>query len=70
MVGMPQMDSIGALKDEFPDFVLFRFASVLAPKTLQNGIESGPRGAPGCPGGGPGCPGGGSGRPCIKNAMY
>ena len=36
------------------------FSSVLAPKSLQNGLQSGPGGAPGCPGGGPGGPGGGS----------
>ena len=50
----------GALKDEFLDFMLLCFSSVLAPKSLQNGLKSGPRGAPGCPGGGPGGPGGGS----------
>ena len=50
----------GAPKDEFLDFMLFSFSSVLAPKTFQNGLKSGPRGAPGCPGGGPGGPGGGS----------
>ena len=50
----------GALKDEFLDFMLLCFSSVLAPKSLQNGFQSGPGGAPGCPGGGPGGPGGGS----------
>ena len=50
----------GALKDEFLDFMLLCFSSVLAPKSLQNGLQSGPGGAPGCPGGGPGGPGGGS----------
>ena len=52
--------SKGALKDEFLDFMLFRFSSVLATKSFQNGLKSGPGGAPGCPGGGPGGPGGGS----------
>ena len=47
----------GALKDEFLDFMLLCFSSVLAPKSLQNGLQSGPGGAPGCPGGGPGGPG-------------
>ena len=50
----------GALKDEFLDFMLLCFSSVLATKSLQNGLKSGPGGAPGCPGGGPGGPGGGS----------
>ena len=40
--------------------MLLCFSSVLAPKSLQNGLQSGPGGAPGCPGGGPGGPGGGS----------
>ena len=41
----------------FSNLRVFRFSSVLAFKPFQNGLESGPGGAPGCPGGAPGGPG-------------